>query len=103
MEMKIISILVSIIKVFLFIFKYLRVDRSIIINIIIAPVSGSKNVSIDGIIVIIINVKKFFFLIISEDNKSIKEVLANSLGCIEKLNILIHALEPLIVLPNINT
>ncbi len=72
-------------------------------NIIIAPVSGSKNVRIEGIKVIIVNVRKFFFFVIKIANKSISDVFANSLGWMEKLSILIHALEPLIARPNIKT
>ena len=96
-------ILDAIINAFLFILQYFNVDRRIMTYIIIAPVSGSKNVRIEGIKVIIVNVKKFFFLIINEESKRIKDVLASSLGWMEKLKMLIHAFEPLIVLPNSNT
>ena len=52
---------VDIINIFLFIFIYFNNDIKMIKYIIIEPVSGSKNVNIEGIIVIIDRVSNDLF------------------------------------------
>ena len=96
-------IIIDVINNFLFIFMYFRSDIKIIIYIMIEPVSGSRKVNIEGIIVIIRSVMIDLFFIAYVDNISINDSLVSSLGWKEKFNICIHAFEPFIERPNIRT
>jgi len=60
-----------VISVFFFVLVYFKVDKKIIAYIIIAPVSGSKKVRIEGIKVNSINMNIFFLFIIDIDSNNI--------------------------------
>ena len=102
-EMNINISIVDIVAIFLLIFIYFKSDIKMIRYIMTEPVSGSKNVNIEGIIVKIRGINKDLFLTVYVDKIRIKDNFVSSLGWNEKFNICIHAFEPFMERPNMRT